>query len=377
MGVDTTLCEGNTLLLTANVDAGSTWNWQDGTSGNTYLVSSEGFYWIEATNRCGDGKDTIEVKFATSPVDPDLGADTTLCEGTTLLLQPVPDPDAEWTWQDGSQGATLMVSNPGIYYLVANNACGQQSDSIIIDYLAKPLTFNLGPDTILCPGESILLTAPVTANALEWQDGSSTPTLIADLPILYVLHISNSCGIVSDSLQLNFDSRIPLLDLPEEIEWCEGDEILLDATQPFDADYTWSTGETSSTILVNLPGQYGVEVALPCADGAQQVIVIPGDDCATDAVFIPNVISPNFDQVNDVFTYSPSPGMSMLSNEVSIFDRWGNLVYFSTEIPSRWDGSSKDKPLNPGVFVYIIKLEYEFNGNVRERMYYGDVTIIR
>jgi gliding motility-associated-like protein len=90
--------------------------------------------------------------------------------------------------------------------------------------------------------------------------------------------------------------------------------------------------------------------------------------------FIPNVFSPNDDQINDQIIVSTNiPDDRLVSFEV--FDRWGGLMYRQiSNHPFAWDGKFGGKFLNPGVYVY--KLIYaDENGN--QQVLAGDITLIR
>ncbi|MFZ1678171.1 MAG: gliding motility-associated C-terminal domain-containing protein, partial [Saprospiraceae bacterium] len=95
-------------------------------------------------------------------------------------------------------------------------------------------------------------------------------------------------------------------------------------------------------------------------------------------LFIPNIFSPDGDHVNDRFMISSGQGIKEIE-ELSIYDRWGNLVFrqfhFQPDDPSTsWDGILNGKPLNIGVYTY--KLIVVFEDNLQETRF-GDVTLIR
>jgi len=274
--------------------------------------------------------------------------------------------------------STFSVSAAGIYILTESNRCGEATDTIVISYHSAPDSFSLGPDTILCPGEFILLSAPSTAYELEWQDGSQQPTIIADQAITYSLQLRNACGIATDDIMISYDSNVPQLYFDPNISWCEGDVITLDATQSFPSAYLWSTGETSSLIQVTTPGQYQVEVISRCSITSGQVEVIPIPDCIlSKGIYIPNVFSPNGDGINDLFEVHTGTALQVVAMDGSIYDRWGNLVFSIQTSPYIWDGSFSGETVMPGVFVYTIKIKYLDQGIEREEVFAGDVTVVR
>ena len=92
----------------------------------------------------------------------------------------------------------------------------------------------------------------------------------------------------------------------------------------------------------------------------------------TDDVVIPNIFSPNDDNINDIWTVNTFNESQII--DCNIYDRWGNLIYTSKngKIPS-WDGWFNGKIVNPG--VYIFKLIY-IDANQETVVKYGDITVI-
>lgn len=95
--------------------------------------------------------------------------------------------------------------------------------------------------------------------------------------------------------------------------------------------------------------------------------------------YIPNIFSPNDDQINDEVRLNMTPGIERVLRWI-IFDRWGNAVYgkedFDPMDPSVfWDGTMNGgETLNPAVFPYILELRL-INGNVE--LHHGTITLIR
>jgi len=98
-------------------------------------------------------------------------------------------------------------------------------------------------------------------------------------------------------------------------------------------------------------------------------------------VFVPNAFSPNGDGVNDLFRPFIGPGVANV-NFMRVFDRWGELVFSTDDLPvflptdlddSGWDGTLNGQLMNPGVYVYIIEVEF-VDGIVL--LFRGDVTLL-
>ena len=95
-------------------------------------------------------------------------------------------------------------------------------------------------------------------------------------------------------------------------------------------------------------------------------------------VFIPNSFSPNYDGINDIFSIYGNRFVASVRN-MAIYDRWGNSLFYRADLPindpsAGWDGSFRDKEMDPGVYVYVVELEL-IDGSIK--IYKGDVTLIR
>ncbi len=109
--------------------------------------------------------------------------------------------------------------------------------------------------------------------------------------------------------------------------------------------------------------QYG------CVDTSYQNIVIEPDV----AFYIPNAFSPNNDGIND--TFSPK-GIFISGYEMTIFDRWGNSIFFTDEITKSWDGRASfgDEIAQSDVYIYVIK---GTDIKLRKHSYRGIVTLLK
>lgn len=196
LGSDTTLCFGQTLALQAPNIPG-TFSWQDGSNSNSFNVTQPGTYWLSVTNDCSSDIDSITVDYVNG-LNFDLGNDTSHCEGSSTLLEAPLNGDS-YLWQDGSTGTSLNAINQGLYWVqVSTNGC-INSDSIIITTIGAP-NIDLGPNLVLCTGESALLTVNDPTASLSWSNGSSEPSITTDGDGIYSLTATNTCGSDSDSI---------------------------------------------------------------------------------------------------------------------------------------------------------------------------------
>ncbi len=90
-----------------------------------------------------------------------------------------------------------------------------------------------------------------------------------------------------------------------------------------------------------------------------------------DGGFIPNAFTPNDDGVNDVFYI---PDANFLRFEISVYDRWGNRVFFSDSPSFRWNGESAGKQVPSGVYVFVLSAASQRKADIKRS---GTITIVR
>ena len=88
-----------------------------------------------------------------------------------------------------------------------------------------------------------------------------------------------------------------------------------------------------------------------CTRSDSVTVVVYEVRCEEPDIFVPSGFSPNGDGSNDVLFVR---GINILNLEFKIFDRWGELVFETTDQEIGWDGTFKGKLVDPAVFVYYL-----------------------
>ncbi len=256
LGNDTSLCAGETLVLNSTT-SNATYQWQDSSSNPTYTVTQQGIYWVNVTvNNCS-ATDSLNVSFNPAPLV-NLGNDTTLCIGETLTLNST-TANATYLWQDNSTNPTYTVSQPGTYWVdVTLNNCST-SDSLNVTYQPAPIV-NLGNDTSLCQGETLLLNSTTSNATYQWQDNSSNPTYTVTQQGIYWVNVTVSSCSATDSLVVNYVTA-PLVNLGNDTTLCNGETLTLNSTTA-NATYLWQDNSTNPIYTVSQSGIYWVNVTL-------------------------------------------------------------------------------------------------------------------
>jgi gliding motility-associated-like protein len=167
--------------------------------------------------------------------------------------------DAHYLWQQGDTTPTTIVDTTGMYVVTVTTNCAVRTDSILVSFVTLP-ALDLGADTILCDGETMVLEATSLGATYRWQDGSEEATYTVVSPGEFRVEVSSPCGMVLDSIAVGYAPRPPL-ELGNDTTLCEGTELRLDATTPA-ASYQWQDNSTAPVYAVVEGGSYWVALSL-------------------------------------------------------------------------------------------------------------------
>jgi gliding motility-associated-like protein len=292
------------------------------------------------------------------------------CGNTTIVLRPQIQSDASncmvsYLWQNGSTNTSFTATEPGTYWFETNKEGCKRRDSVIVISYPTPVVV-LGDDSTLCPGNILLLSADNPGLQYQWQDFSSQQTYQVTAPGRYFVKVSNAYCTASDTIDVAYD-RLPEIIFSGDTILCENEQQNL-APQVHGDEFLWNTGSTAREITVTIPGIYTLQATNNCGATAKSIKIIP-DNCL---FFMPNSFTPNNDNLNDAFGLTNYSFITKF--EFRIFNRYGQVVYESTDPATRWDGSYKGNPGTPGVYVWTIKYTDWSN---REYLKNGSVNLIR
>lgn len=261
LGNDTTLCLGDSLTLDVT-SAGSTYLWQDGSTGSTFNVTSSGNYWVTVSQGACNQTDSINVAYIS---DINLNNDTTLCPGDVVTLNPG-TPGASYLWQNGSTASTFNVTSPGLYWVEVDAGTCVSRDSIVIAYG----NYNpIGNDTLLCQGQSLLLDVSNPGTTYSWQDGSTFSTFnVTSAGLYWVQENSGGCT-YTDSIVISYNF-VP--DIGNDTTLCPGQNLILNATTT-GGIYNWQNSSTAATFTVSTPGLFWVQVTQGTCTSADSINV--------------------------------------------------------------------------------------------------------
>jgi gliding motility-associated-like protein len=145
--------------------------------------------------------------------------------------------------------------------------------------------------------------------------------------------------------------------------------IQLRATEGYDT-YWWNGIATNKqTLEVHAPGTYTVRVENSCGFKTDTIVVF--DNCDFP-IWFPNAFTPNGDFLNDILKV-PDMNRNKLKR-LSIYNRWGELVFTTTRPGDGWNGTLKGIPQPTAVYVYYLEMEGLAGKKLNQR---GTVVLIR
>ena len=313
-------------------------------------------------------------------------AQDTICTNNLLTIETLPEnrfDRYEWIFEGGMPSSASTLMPPPVTYA----ASGQFEIQLITELSTCPDTFiqqiqvsmppdiNLGNDTTLCKVTPLTLDATqLGAYNYLWENGFTSPRRTIENAGNYSVEVTNAYCSATDSItiQLLEDvlQRAPIeFNISPDSVLCLGTELLLEVTlDEAITAWEWEDGSQKTQRLINNAGNY-IVTALVDDCPFEASLEIQADDCR-GAIYIPNIFSPNGDNINDLF-FPETVDVEVLS--LRIFNRWGNIVFESTSEP--WNGNWNSNLAPEGSYAY--SLLYKDNDSGRENTVLGWITLVR
>jgi len=284
----------------------------------------------------------------------------------------------------------LIDPQTGWYYIQVASAFCSATDSLQVTLATDSLAIS-GPNLVcaLAPF-SLSLQGAVNAQSIQWSPNaailgaSNLPTASVSIStsqqiFVEVLTIQNC--LLQDSIFVNVSPLDPL----SVVASADPTVILPNTTTQLSGVpignyiYSWNPTPTLSNpnivnpqALLNETTLFTLTISDGLCTGTDTVLVKVFDNiCGAPFVFIPNAFSPNKDGQNDkLFVRGPF----IESFVFRVYDRWGELVWETTQLSEGWDGTYRGKLLDPDVYDYY--LQATCVGGL-ENIIKGNVTLIR
>src|SRR5690606_16400935 len=162
----------------------------------------------------------------------------------------------------------------------------------------------------------------------------------------------NQC-VGGDTVTLTYYPK-PTVALGPDTVVCEETPLVL-IPRALNADsLIWSDGSVGEKLVVRYGGTYIVSAVNKCGSTEDTVVVM---DVYCD-LMLPNAFTPNNDGLNDIFRVRGNLNRIEFF-ESSIFNRWGQKVFFTNDKFSGWDGVVNSEPAQLGTYMYLLHFGWE------------------
>ncbi len=399
-----TLCLGQTKNLTAS--GGTSYTWSPATNISNSLTASPAVnptattvYTVQIDNNsagytCSKTL-TTQVTVFPKPISA-FNYTANPCGGGVNFFDQSPPIISSWQWTLAPT-ITSTVQNPYNFYnnggsqtitLVVTNTFGCTDTSKVVTSVIVPPPLTINSNSTICLGNKAQLHA-TGGISYTWSPAASlsnansanpfaTPTISTQYSV--VITTSNNCTFL---LTTGVGISLPLAITPS----AQANPVIVTTGNSTTLTYLGAPGSTIVWYPLNstTPGTGYTVTANPNKPTTYTVVVLSGacsetttvyveaytEGCLDKDVFVPNTFTPNNDGQNDIFYVR---GLKVDQIYFAVYNRWGELVFETTDKTKGWEGLYKGRPADVGVFGWYLKVKC-LNGD--ESFKKGNVTLVR
>lgn len=366
----------------------------------TYTVPGTYLVTLTVSNGVCQSSDTATLYITVYPgITADFNYTTPPCTDSVLFFDSSAVAPVSWNWNFGD-GQTSTLQNPFYLYsaigtyditLISKtiNGC---ADTVMVQF-NNQFGVSISPGTTICLGNSTQLTAsggyayswspitgltnPAIANPVASPDTTTTYTVTIKL----VNGGGDTCvQTLSTTIIVADSASFPLAATVDDDTIGEGGSTIIHAITDTTLAILWTPASglsnpssfnpiaspaTTTTYTVTIVDSAG------CPKSATVTIYVRSMKCNPADVFVPNTFTPNGDGNNDILFVR---GNEITDLYFAVFNRWGELVFETTELTKGWNGMYKGMKMDPAVFAWYLRAKC-FNGNELKKQ--GNVTLIR
>lgn len=379
-------CAGSSVSFfnTGSVGVGTTYSWDFGSgasplvstaqnpTGIMYTTGGTKIITFNVTNQYGCTSATTNTFTIDSLPMVNAGTDTTICFNTSIQLGAASISGMTYSWSPASTLSNSSISNPVAsptsavtqYILTATKtATGCINKDTVTISMLPALFANAGSDVSICKNDSVQLgTGLILGQTYLWSptaglndSTSSSPNASPATTTTYTLTVSgNGCTAMMDEMLVTVHN-IPTANAGMDDTITSGASVMLNATGGI--LYSWSptTGldnsgiynpnaspETTTTYTVHITDLFGCFV-----NSAVTITVV------SPSFWVPTAFTPDGNGSSDVFYIR---GEGIKDFEFSVYNRWGERIFFTKDILIGWDGTIQNTgdKLPEGAYVYQV-----------------------
>jgi gliding motility-associated-like protein len=356
------------------------------------------YYTVTVTDGCGSSI-TDSVYVSMTPLPPisitTSGDKTVICTGDSTLMEVLDIQGGNgvyflnWTDETGTTLTTGYQWEVGVpadhtYTITVDDQCGTQGDTTITTFIPHyaPFMLDLPVDQVLCAGDSTTIHAMVTGGSgyyhILWTgDDSLTDPLYwvyPDEDTDYEVTVTDQCGeVLTDEMTIEVEHVFTDIVVTNK---GQDDWYLEAATLPYARTWVWDMGDGTRYREDEVYHSY-----LDLDSHLVKLNIITPNGCLGEDsvwlkppahIYFPNAFTPDGDAHNQFFG---PVGHDITEFEMTVFDRWGEVIYTTKDINIPWDGTVNGAgEAMTGVYVYTYRAVGHYFPAVEG---VGHVTLIR
>jgi gliding motility-associated-like protein len=375
---------GSVTVSPVNGTPPYTYLWSNGGTTATINNLSAGTYGVTVTD--GNGCTASNSTTITDSPGPSLAQDVitpancgSADGGATITVTGGTSPYT-YQWSNGQTGQNLTNVTGGQYSVTITDANGCDATlSVTIPTLGGPSAYATGTDAT-CDRNNGTATATGTGGTgtytYQWNNGQTTQTAINLGPGTYTVTVDDGNCYVTASVTIgNIPGPTAAFSVTPQSTTID-DPLFTFTDESLGASlWYWDFGDGSTSSTQHPTHSYDasgtyvvtltVENAAGCRDSTLQEVVIRDNF----VIWVPNAFSPNNDGFNDDFG-PKGVGIQPDGYEFYVFNRWGEVLFYTTDVNMSWDGTVNGKVIQQGVYPWLIILKdvnninHKFDGHV-------------
>ncbi len=298
-----------------------------------------------------------------------------ICADTTFILNVTAPPGSTYDWSTLETGSHIEVSNGGEYSItITAPGCTPVKDTVFIIFNSlilipeirnELLCLNVPASPLWAKGEDLKWYTSPTNTAFS-NNAPSPSTSDTGITYYYVSQTILGCESPRAKIKVEVIEK-PDFELGENIVVpCGAQGVVLQTVKQKYTTYAWQDGSTETEFLASEAGIYTLTANNKCGTHTDAVTTVV---CNTRCLNFPNAFTPNGDGKNDLFR----PGVFCPVNKyiVTVYDRFGKIVFHSTNPTEGWDGRINGKRADMGTYIYyciyndfMLKMDLMLKGTV-------------
>ena len=346
------LCNNEAFLFEPDVPEGSVLLWNNEIESPTFTADEEGF--VEVYGEYLGCSDVSSSMVNMTYFSIDIASEIDLCNNEAFLFEPDVPEGSVLLWNNEIESPTFTVDEEGSVAVYGEYlGCSDVSSSMVA---VNPLPAPLYPTENVvetCENEVVELNAYCDGCVYDWGGYDEPIYYSVNEAGVHTVEITNEYGCTSLFSYTIHVTSSPQITLDSLYQFCKGTAgVLSTGLNSTNMNVIWNTNETTSMINVTETGEYSVYASNLCGSDETSSFV-SFDECSCD-IWAPTAFTPDNDGVNDVFV--PIIRCDAVSYQLNIYNRWGEVVFYSTNQGEIWTGCvhNSDYFSRDGVYAWEV-----------------------